>query len=403
MADGTDDAGGSITRRDALKLMAGAGALAGGCSPESRAQPTPIDDLHSPETAAQPVAAEARAAAGESPVLHSEPLGFLWKTRDPFLFCAYHDDRYPAGNEQMGPATSLAGRNLGQDFELRDGFRMYHGRTVPGFPQHPHRGFETVTVVRHGLLDHSDSMGAGARYGGGDVQWMTAGRGIQHAEMFPLLDRASDNRLELFQIWLNLPARDKMVEPHFAMLWADDIPTEQVRDAAGKRTSVTVIAGRYGSARAPSPPPNSWAAAADSDLGMWTIDLEPGARFELPATGADSHRSLYVFTGDGLTASGHPLAANHLVEVRPDAALSLHNGPRQTEILVLQARPIGEPVARRGPFVMNTQAEIQQAYVDYRSTRFGGWPWGQADPVHGREQGRFARHANGLIETPKTA
>jgi redox-sensitive bicupin YhaK (pirin superfamily) len=95
-------------------------------------------------------------------VLTSKPLGFPWQPQDPFLFCVYHDDRYPAGNGKMGPAASLEGRNIGQDFEGKDGWRMYHGETVPGFPPHPHRGFETVTIVRKGLIDHSDSLGAAA-------------------------------------------------------------------------------------------------------------------------------------------------------------------------------------------------------------------------------------------------
>ena len=123
---------------------------------------------------------------GDDAIVAVTPLGFPWPTHDPFLFCVHHDDPYPAGNERLGPAASLAGRNLGQDFEGKDGWRMYHGEVVPGFPQHPHRGFETVTVVRRGLLDHSDSLGATARYGDGDVQWLTAGGGIVHAEMFPL-------------------------------------------------------------------------------------------------------------------------------------------------------------------------------------------------------------------------
>ena len=96
--------------------------------------------------------------------------------------------------------------------------------SCPGFPQHPHRGFETVTFVRRGYIDHSDSLGATARFGRGDVQWLTAGEGIVHCEMFPLLDREHDNPVELFQIWLNLPAEDKMVEPYFTMLWGEDIP-----------------------------------------------------------------------------------------------------------------------------------------------------------------------------------
>src|SRR6266516_8095921 len=98
-------------------------------------------------------------------VLSAKPLGFPWETSDPFLFCVHHDDAYPAGNEQLGPTTSLAGRALGQDFVVKDGFRMYHGTAVPGFPQHPHRGFETVTIVRRGYIDHWDSLGATAQIG----------------------------------------------------------------------------------------------------------------------------------------------------------------------------------------------------------------------------------------------
>src|SRR5689334_15515851 len=164
------------------------------------------------------------------------PLGFPWETVDPFLFCVHHDDAYPAGNERLGPAASLTGRDLGQDFAGADGWRMYHGTEVPGFPAHPHRGFETVTIVRRGLIDHSDSLGAAARFGGGDVQWLTAGRGVVHSEMFPLLSRDGPNPLELFQIWLNLPRADKLVESHFSMMWASSIPVHATRDAAGRAT-----------------------------------------------------------------------------------------------------------------------------------------------------------------------
>ena len=188
-------------------------------------------------------------------VLETLPLGFPWVTVDPFLFCVHHDDAYPAANEQLGPAASLEGRDLGQDFEGKNGWRMYHGLRVPGFPQHPHRGFETVTVVRRGLVDHSDSLGATARYGHGDVQWLTAGRGILHAEMFPLVDRERANPLELFQIWLNLPRTSKMVEPYFTMLWNDQVPRFE---APG--VQVMVVAGSLGQVRPPSPPPHSWAS-----------------------------------------------------------------------------------------------------------------------------------------------
>src|SRR5262245_31303003 len=203
------------------------------------------------------------------PVVSTKELGFPWQTADPFLVCVHHEDAYPAGNEQLGPAASLEGRDLGQDFEGKDGWRMYHGGAVPGFPGHPHRGFETVTIVRRGLIDHADSLGAAARYGRGDVQWLTAGRGIVHSEMFPLLDRQGGNPLELFQIWLNLPRAQKMAEPHFAMFWNDAIPRRVVRDDAGRPTEITVVAGRFGDAQPPPPPPRSWAAHPDSHVAIW--------------------------------------------------------------------------------------------------------------------------------------
>jgi redox-sensitive bicupin YhaK (pirin superfamily) len=173
-------------------------------------------------------------------IINIRPLGFMWDTLDPFLFCVHHKDDYPSANENMGPAVSMKGRNLGQDFTLKDGWRMYHGETVPGFPSHPHRGFETVTVVLNGLVDHSDSHGAAGRYGNGDVQWMTAGAGLQHSEMFPLLNKESENPLELFQIWLNLPAARKFANPHYSMIWAEDIPVYRAEDESGKKIEINV-------------------------------------------------------------------------------------------------------------------------------------------------------------------
>src|SRR4051812_47125654 len=209
----------------------------------------------------------------DDPVLEVAPLGFQWATVDPFLFCVHHVDDYPAGNEALGPDASLAGREIGSDFAGVDGWRMYHGDTVPGFPQHPHRGFETVTIVRSGLIDHSDSLGATARFGAGDVQWLTAGRGIVHSEMFPLVERDRPNPLELFQIWLNLPSASKFAAPYFSMLWSETVPTHTALDAAGRATRVTVIAGQLADARAPAPPPDSWAARPDADVAIWSLKM----------------------------------------------------------------------------------------------------------------------------------
>ena len=333
-------------------------------------------------------------------LLHVEPLGFPWQTIDPFLFCVHHDDAYPKGDGRFGPAASLAGRDIGQDFSRKDGWSLYHGEAVPGFPAHPHRGFETVTIVRKGLTDHSDSLGAAARFGGGDVQWLTAGRGIVHAEMFPLLDRNGPNPLELFQIWLNLPARSKFVPPHFTMFWSEQIP----QHGDGGDVHVSCIAGHYadasGGALTPlAPPPDSHASQADADLAIWTVRLAPGARWTLPAArGAATRRMLYFFKGASVAIGGRSIDHTAAVELRAQADVELVNGSTTSEFLLLQGKPIGEPVAQYGPFVMNTEQELRQAYADYRATEFGGWPWPDTAPVHGHEPARYARHADGRIE-----
>lgn len=339
----------------------------------------------------------------DSPVLSHQPLGFPWQTIDPFLFCVHHDDAYPAGNAVMGPQASLAGRNMGQDFGRKDGWSMYHGHTVPGFPAHPHRGFETVTIVRQGFIDHSDSLGATARFGAGDVQWLTAGKGIVHCEMFPLRRQDAANPLELFQIWLNLPAKNKMAEPHFTMFWDHRVQTLRHTDAQGRSSTVRVVAGTFatpeGHAQGLPPPPASWASQADGDVAIWTLHMEAGAGLTLPpAAHGGTRRQLYFFRGHTLNIAGRSMAVQTVTEVRAQQALELVNGDTACEVLVLQGRPIAEPVAQHGPFVMNTQAEVAQAFADYRRTEFGGWPWGKPDPVHPRERTRFARHADGHIE-----
>jgi quercetin 2,3-dioxygenase len=333
-----------------------------------------------------------------SAVLATFLLGVQWQTADPFLFCVHHLDRYPAGNAALGPATSLVGRRIGQDFDGIDGWRMYHGQVVPGFPAHPHRGFETVTYVRRGLIDHSDSLGAAARFGRGDVQWLTAGAGVVHSEMFPLLDKDQPNTLELFQIWLNLPSADKMVAPYFSMLWDGDIPRLRAEGDDGAVAEVTVIAGALGDLRPPSPPPASWASRAEAGLAIWHIVLEPGAAWTVPpADLGDVNRVLYVFEGGDLVVDGERINSETGVRVDSMRAVPLRATER-TEILMLQGRPLNEPVAQYGPFVMNTRAEIEQAFADYQRTRFGGWPWDRDDPVHGIDAERFARHADGRVE-----
>jgi len=365
-----------MKRREVIKgLAVVGGAAAAGCTTTTKA----------PEV--DPVLEVAALPDGVTP----------WATMDPFLFCVHHDDAYPRGNGQLGPAASLDGRDLGQDFAGKDGWRMYHGAQIPGFPQHPHRGFETITIVRRGFIDHSDSLGAAARYGQGDVQWLTAGAGINHAEMFPLLNTEQPNPGELFQIWLNLPARSKFVKPHFTMFWNQSVP--RIVSADGK-VQLEVIAGTLDGRVPPKPPPDSFASQAESGIAIWTLRLEAGATWTIPAAVAGLNRSLYVFSGNGLRVGRQQLGARRQVVLKSDVAATLVATDGPVQALLLQGRPIGEPVVKSGPFVMNTREEIQQAYADYQRTQFGGWPWNDRAPVHGTEAKHFARHADGTVDTP---
>lgn len=338
-----------------------------------------------------------------NPIIKIKPLGFQWETSDPFLFCVHHEDKFPKGNAEMGPDSShFQGRHMGEDFIIKDGFRMYHGKQVPGFPGHPHRGFETITVVRQGIVDHADSMGAAGRYGNGDVQWMTAGKGVQHSEMFPLLSTEKENPMELFQIWLNLPRKNKMVAPHFKMLWREEISRYVFTDVNKKTSTVEVIAGKINGVKAPSPPPDSWAADEKNEVAVWNIKMEANAQFTLPKASAGINRTIYFYEGVSLKLEGQNIPRYNAAELVPDMELTLIAGAEETSVLVLQGKPIGETVIQYGPFVMNTKEEINQAFEDYHKTQFGGWPWPKYDQVHDRNKSRFAHHADGKLEVKES-
>ena len=337
-------------------------------------------------------------------VLRHLPLGRgPWKTFEPFLFCVHHCDHYPAGNQQMAPQESLAGRNIGSDFSGLNGWSMYHGNQIPGFPQHPHRGFETISIIRQGLIDHSDSLGATARIGAGDVQWMTAGSGIVHAEMFPLVHQDQKNPTDFFQLWLNLPAVNKMAPPQFKMFWNEEIPRATYTDQKGKRATVTVIAGSFKELKPLTPPSDSWASKHKANVAIWLINLEPNAEITLPSQPEGCKRAIYHVDGSRVNLGGTSLHPEHGALMRANYEHPIQGGSQPTSLLVLQARPIGEAVVQHGPFVMNSSHEIRQAIYDYQRTRFGGWPWTKPDPAHPRVKGRFARFADGKeIQPPST-
>jgi len=332
-------------------------------------------------------------------ILGIQKLTQQWGMDNPFLFGAHHLEAYPKGNREMGPAVSLAGRNIGSDFSGKDGFSMYHGEKVPGFPAHPHRGFETVSIAQTGFVDHFDSKGNEGRYGNGDVQWMTAGSGCQHNEMFPLVYEDKENPMELFQIWLNLPAKDKFAEPDYKMLWAEDIPEIQVTDANGKKTTIRLIAGNFQGKESLAPNTSSWANDKKNHVGIFMIQMEPEAILTLPVVSETLNRNLYFYRGSGnIQIEDQQIAASSRVKLSGNERIIINNGLNDSYLILLEGEPIQEPVAQYGPFVMNTETEIRQAMYDYQQTEFGGWPWDKHDQVHERNAGRFARYSDGKLE-----
>ncbi|WP_044200517.1 pirin family protein [Flammeovirga sp. OC4] len=334
----------------------------------------------------------------EQKIYSVQSIGNQWPTLDPFLFTAHHKEIYPKGNEDMSISVPLEGRNIGSDFSGKDGFSMYHGRKIPGFPYHPHRGFETVTIVEEGLADHSDSLGSAGRFGEGDVQWMTAGAGVQHSEMFPLLNTEEENPLELFQIWLNLPKKDKMALPSYKMLWHEDIPIVNEKDEEGNEINVKVIAGDYLKQQPLSPTPDSWASEASNKVAIWRVKLSPNAVWNIPKDSAEVNRVIYFYRGNSIEVEDKTVDKNSLFHINPTESISVKAGDTDTYVLLLQGIPINEPVAQHGPFVMNTKEELQEAFADYQRTEFGGWPWDKKEMVHDKSKGRFALHADGALE-----
>lgn len=218
--------------------------------------------------------------------------------------------------------------------------------------------------------------------------------------MMPLLNRTGPNPTELFQIWLNLPAAQKMVDPYFTMLWREELPEIVAKDDAGRTVRVSVVAGAFGGAEPLPPPPDSWASQPDSEIAIWQARFEPEAQLTLPTTAhSETVRTMYVFAG-AVGVGGTTLPAPVGAVLRTDSPLEVTAGNEGAEILILQGKPIDEPVAQYGPFVMNDRPGIEQAFRDYQRTGFGGWPWPTDDPVHPADSGRFAVHPDGHSEHP---
>jgi redox-sensitive bicupin YhaK (pirin superfamily) len=231
-----------------------------------------------------------------------------------------------------------------------------------GVGQHPHRGFETVTIVYEGEVEHRDSTGAGGKIGPGDVQWMTAASGILHEEFHSRELTRNGGTLEMVQLWVNLPAKDKMSAPRYQTLLAGDIPSVPLPDGAG---TVRVIAGEHAGRRGP--------ARTFTPIDAWDVRLKRGhsAGFALPEGRTLALAVLHgtVLVNDEAIAREGQLAV--LDRAGRDVSLEA-NG--DATVLVLSGEPIDEPVVGHGPFVMNTRQEIQQAIDDFNGGRFGQIP-----------------------------
>lgn len=337
-------------------------------------------------------------------IIRIEPMSFQLEVLNPYIICFHHNDYFPKGKSDMSPIEYLPSRNPKGDFDLEAPWRMYYGDTIPGFPVHPHRGFETITVVTSGYADHFDSKGSKGRYGLGDVQWMTAGKGIQHSEMFPLVHQDKENHLELFQIWLNLPQKSKMVEPSYKMLWSEDIPLVEKNNGKG-RALVKVLAGEFDGVLSLDPTPHSWAFDRENKVRILLIELEKSASLKLNAVSPTISRMLYAYSENGaqLDIEGTTLKEGYFAQLKGDEEIEIKNSEKETiKLLLLEGEPINEPISAHGPFVMNSREEILQAFQDYEQTQFGGWPWDQNDPVNTPKDKRFASYDHGKnIEYPE--
>jgi redox-sensitive bicupin YhaK (pirin superfamily) len=231
-----------------------------------------------------------------------------------------------------------------------------------GVGEHPHRGFETVTIVYQGEVEHRDSTGAGGRIGPGDVQWMTAGAGILHEELHSREFTRTGGAFEMVQLWVNLPAKDKMTAPRYQTLLNADIPVVPLPDGAG---SLRVIAGDYRDKRGP--------ARAFTPIDVWDLRLRAGAAAELPLV-EGRNVGLVVLRGAVQVNGEREIREAQMALQSRDGARVLLETKTDATVLLLSGEPIGEPIVGFGPFVMNSAAEIEQAIRDFNSGSFGRIP-----------------------------
>ncbi|NOT11610.1 MAG: pirin family protein [Methylococcaceae bacterium] len=227
-----------------------------------------------------------------------------------------------------------------------------------GVGQHPHRGFETVTIVYQGEVEHKDNAGNAGKIGPGDVQWMTAARGILHEEMHGRDFTKNGGTLEMIQLWVNLPAKDKMTAPHYQAILSKDIPVVKLYDDGG---IIRIIAGEYAGTKGP--------ALTFTPINLWDLRIDAGRKIDLHLP--DSFTTILLILQGSLRINGtEMIKGKELARFEREGDFISLEATGNTHFLVLNGQPIDEPIVGQGPFVMNMPGEIEQAMADYRAGRF---------------------------------
>ena len=318
-----------------------------------------------------------------------------WSGDDPFTFVSHHHDEYPHGNAQLAPPLELiSGRNLGRDYQERFGFRMYHGRVVPGFPMHAHWGYETLSIAEKGFVDHFDTEKNFGRYGNGDVQWTLATNRYEHCEMYPLLNQEENNPVHITQVMINIPLDRKNKDNLVNNVWAEDIPV--IEDDGCK---VTLYCGTYCNKSIYSPNPGSW-ATEDNHVRIMKVELQPGKVFELESLPEGISRNVYFVSGKDADMDGTKVKPNLRFKMKTSTSLKITNGEEQSEFWVLEGRPIGEKQAAFGPVILSDLDEVRRSMDEIRIKEFQEWPWGVMDVTNPIDMGRELHRADGTVERP---
>lgn len=259
---------------------------------------------------------------------------------------------FPSGyriREKVSPFLML---DFGPEFDFGP------SETPRGVDVHPHKGFETVTIAYKGSVEHYDSRGHHGIIQPGDVQWMTAGAGILHKEFHEKEFSKKGGPFEMVQLWVNLPARDKLTRPRYQSLESEQIPVVELPDAMGK---IRVIAGRYED--------TPGIAETFTEMNVWDVRLKAGA--SCPASIPASHHTLLLVVEGELRVNGQAVGVHSLVVFEQDGEDISLEAQKDSVVLVLSGIPINEPIAQYGPFVMNTTEELQVAFDEYHAGKFG--------------------------------